>query len=58
MKAEAVMFANRAAIEGSMLTVKGAGWEHFDVQMFPSTVRGFAPVAAPRPPRPKAGEPS
>ena len=41
MNVEAVMFANRAAIEGSMLTVKGAGWEHFDVRFFPSTVRGF-----------------
>jgi hypothetical protein len=38
---EAAMFANRAAIEGSMLTVKGGGWEHFDVQLFPATVRGF-----------------
>ena len=35
------MFANRAAIDGSLLTVKGAGWEHFDVQLFPATVRGF-----------------
>lgn len=35
------MFANRAVIEGSMLTVKGAGWEHFDVQMYPATVRGY-----------------
>jgi hypothetical protein len=35
------MFANRAAVSGGLLSVKGAGWEHYDVALFPGTVRGF-----------------
>ncbi len=41
MHVEAVMFANRAAVNGGLLAVKGAGWEHYDLALFPGTVKGF-----------------
>ncbi len=41
MKVEAVMFANRAAVDGNLLAVEGAGWEHYDVPFFPMTVSGY-----------------
>ena len=42
MQLEAMMFANAAAIdEKSLLAVQGAGWESYDVEMFPATISGF-----------------
>ena len=41
MKVEAILFANQAAVEGNLLAVQGAGWEHYDVPFFPMTASGY-----------------
>jgi hypothetical protein len=40
MKVEALLVANGASIENSLLNVAGAGWEHFQAPLLPFTVRG------------------
>jgi hypothetical protein len=41
MRVEAVMFANAAAVDNSLLAVQGGGWEHYQCTMFPATVSGY-----------------
>jgi hypothetical protein len=41
MNVEAIVFANRALVVGGLLSVEGAGWEHYDVPFFPTTVAGY-----------------
>jgi hypothetical protein len=41
VKVEAILFANRAAVDGNLLAVEGGGWEHYDVALFPATVSGY-----------------
>jgi hypothetical protein len=40
LKIEVLMVANAAGVENGLLSVGGAGWEHYVVQLFPSTIRG------------------
>lgn len=41
VKVEALLLANRAAVDGWLLAVEGGGWENYTPAFFPATVAGY-----------------
>jgi hypothetical protein len=41
LNVEAILFANRAAVEDWLLAVDGGGWEYYRCPFFPATVSGY-----------------